>query len=195
LSYLHEELDGHLELDIPSSSSSPSSKKVFKFPRVGQHTYQTYLRTLQPIQGAITELIRVNFHDIPSMIEDFLLMEDMRAHYALPNTYPHHLTRSFHSICLESLTSVSTTGQVMNSQEGLEGILQALDVNVTSTDLLQITAWVNRGTEAHQTNHTSSSRGEVERALRWYDQNYFDGLLHKYEKMVNCGTSHKSKRD
>jgi hypothetical protein len=83
----------------------------------------------------------------------------------------------------------------MNSQEGLAGILEYLDIQVTAEDLIRITAWVNRGTELHQTNHTVSSRGEVERALRWYDQNHFDGLLHKYEKMIGCGTAHRQGKE
>jgi hypothetical protein len=194
LKYIHEDLDGHLNLTAfhrfqgnGNGQQQQQQKTIYKFPKVGHHTYQTYLKSLTPIQGVITEMIRVNFHDIPSMIEDFLLMEKMKSYYSLPNTYPLHLTRSFHSVCLESLTSVSKTGQVMNSEEGLRRILGMLDIAVPEEDMAKISGWVNRGTEAHQTNHTSSSRGQVESLLRWFDHNHYDGLLHKYEKMINCG--------
>ena len=200
LKYIHENLNGQLNLtayhrDVNPNDESRKHKAIYKFPQAGHHTYQTYLKALTPIQGIITEMIRVNFHDIPSMIEDFLLMEKMKAYYSLPNTYPSHLTRSFHSVCLESLTSVSKTGQVMNSEAGLRGILEMLDISVPDEDMVKISGWVNRGTEAHQTNHTTSSRGQVESFLRWYDHNHYDGLVHQYEKMINCGvTSHRSSR-
>jgi hypothetical protein len=199
LKYIHENLDGQLNLTAyhhsidPSGNGNSKQRVIYKFPKAGHHTYQTYLKALTPIQGIITEMIRVNFHDIPSMIEDFLLMEKMKSYFSLPNTYPSHLTRSFHSVCLESLTSVSKTGQVMNSEAGLRSILGMLDITVPEEDMVKISGWVNRGTEAHQTNHTTSSRGQVESLLRWYDHNHYDGLLHKYEKMINCGgSSHRS---
>lgn len=183
LEYIHTQLDGKLTF-----INDQKIETIYNFPKIGQHTYQTYLKSLKPIQGVITEMIRVNYHDIPSMIEDYLLIEKMKSYYHLPNTYSNHLTRSFHNLCLESLTSITSTGHVMNSEEGLQTILSYLDIIPSIDDMNKISAWVNRKTEGHQTNHTSSSRSQLEGALRWYDHQYYDGLLHKYEKMINCST-------
>lgn len=179
--------NGNLNHNNNQNNNQNIQQNILKFPKTNGHTYQTYLNKLSLIQGVIVEMIRVNYHDIPSMIDDYLLMLRMQAYYTLPNMDSTQLSRTFVSICLESLTSVTSTGQIINSEEGLRRILHYLDITVTPKDMSIISEWVNHNTELHQTNQTNNSRSQLEAILRWYDKTEYNGLLHHFEKMIMCG--------
>ena len=158
--------------------------ETLHYPDFVGHSYQTYLNAISPQHGVLLELIRANQYDLPSMVSDFDTVQRRAAVRG-----PARARGESRNMCLGNLFGVGPGGVIYNSMEEIVSLVKSLNIKITPLVNQALKREFNRTAASpnpHQTNHTTSSRGKLEHLMRAFDKRSFDGLLHQYEKVLNC---------
>jgi hypothetical protein len=92
------------------------------------------------------------------------------------------------NVCLGSLFGIAENGAIFNKLPELHSLLDTIHIKQTEGVKKKMHYYFGGEpvVNAHQTNHTSSSRDNLEKLLRDFDKNSFDGLIHHYEEVLGC---------